>query len=298
MAPPNTRARANWAVERATALPEVWALVAKHRGVLGARRLMRMCKAARAGGLEYLRTLPGLVVCGGEGAADGCVSDALRLDLATMRWEPMPALVTARYGHACCLVRGALVVLGGSTGEDEPLTSSSVEMLSSSEEGGAFVELPPLSCGRIDGAAVLAVEESDGAAGQVLLLGGVDATGPVPTVQLVDLATGACVPQNNILHQRFLGAVGQLPDGRIVCAGGVGAASSAEVWGPPVHGAPDAAWSWRELPAMSAGRWGCRGFVMSDGRFAVLGGSSNNHDPTSSCEALVIDDGDVHWEPL
>ena len=171
-------------------------------------------------------------------------------------------------------------------------------MLSSSEEGGAFVELPPLSCGRIDGAAVLAVEESDGAAGQVLLLGGVDATGPVPTVQLVDLATGACVPQNNLLHQRFLGAVGQLPDGRIVCASGVGAASLAEVWGPPVHGAPDAAWSWRELPAMSAGRWGCRGFVMSDGRFAVLGGSSNNHDPTSSCEALVIDDGDVHWEPL
>jgi hypothetical protein len=42
--------RANWAMERATALPEVWALVAKHRGVLGARRLMRVCKAARAGG--------------------------------------------------------------------------------------------------------------------------------------------------------------------------------------------------------------------------------------------------------
>jgi hypothetical protein len=270
MAPPNTRAQANWAVERATALPEVWALVAKHRGVLGARRLMRMCKAARAGGLEYLRTLPWLVVCGGEGDDDGFVSDALRLDLATMRWEPMPAVVTARDGHACCLVRGALVVLGGSTGEDEPLTSSSVVM----------------------------VKESNIAAGKVLLLGGVDATGPVPTVQLVDLATGACVPQNNLLHQRFLGAVGQLPDGRIVCASGVGAASLAEVWGPPVHGAPDAAWSWRELPAMSAGRWGCRGFVMSDGRFAVLGGSSNNHDPTSSCEALVIDDGDVHWEPL
>ena len=50
MAPPNTRARANWAMERATALPEVWALVVKHRGVLGARRLMRVCKARERGG--------------------------------------------------------------------------------------------------------------------------------------------------------------------------------------------------------------------------------------------------------
>ena len=35
----------NWAVDRATSLPEVWALVAKHRAVLGA-----VCRAARAGG--------------------------------------------------------------------------------------------------------------------------------------------------------------------------------------------------------------------------------------------------------
>jgi hypothetical protein len=48
-------------------------------------------------------------------------------------------------------------------------------MLSSSEEGGgAFVDLPPLSCGGIRGAAAIAVEESDSAAGQVLLIGGTD----------------------------------------------------------------------------------------------------------------------------
>jgi hypothetical protein len=103
MAPPNTRARANWAMERATALPEVWALVAEHRGVLGARRLMRVCKAARTGAKDWLSTLPGLVVCGG-GASDGIVSDVWRLDMATLRWEPMPALVGARYDHACCVV--------------------------------------------------------------------------------------------------------------------------------------------------------------------------------------------------
>ena len=73
---------------------------------------MRVCRASRAGATEYLRTLPGLVVCGGFGQGV-IVSGAWRLDLATLQWEPMPALVTGRYNHACCAVRGTLVVLGG-----------------------------------------------------------------------------------------------------------------------------------------------------------------------------------------
>jgi hypothetical protein len=284
-------------MERATALPEVWALVAKHRGVLGARRLMRVCRAARAGGLEYLSTLPGLVVCGGFIQGVGRVSDVWRLDLATMRWEAMPALVTARSEHACRAVRGALVVLGGDTGGGG--LTSSVEILSS-EEGGTFVDLPPLSCGEIYGAAAIAVDESDSAAGQVLLLGGVyEDLSPMSVVQLVDLATGACAPQPDLLHWRYAAAAGLLPDGRIVCAGGVGGGESlAEVWGAPEQeGAADATWSWSELPAMSAPRWGCCGCVMSDGRFAVLGGADDDGVPLSSCEALVFD-GVAHSEPL
>jgi hypothetical protein len=219
----------------------------------------------------------------------------LRLDLATMRWEPMGTLVTERFNHACCAVRGDLVVLGGEDG----IGISSVEILSSSEEGVAFADLPPLSSGGIDGAAAIAVDESDSAAGQVLLLGGwADSSGPVSTVQLVDLATGACAPQPALLHRRAYSAAGRLPDGRVVCAGGFGGAgSSAEVWGPPEQEAADAAWGWTELPAMSAACYACCGCVMSDGRFAVLGGASNGGDATSSCEALVID-GDAHWVPL
>jgi hypothetical protein len=49
---------------------------------------------------------------------------------------------------------------------------------------------------------------------------------------------------------------------------------------------------------MSTGRVGCCGCVMSDGGFAVLGGASNNGVPTSSCEALALEDGDAHWVPL
>jgi hypothetical protein len=213
--------------------------------------------------------------------------------MATMRWEPMPVLVTGRNMHACCAVRGTLVVLGG-----RGRTSSSVEMLSSSEEGGAFADLPPLSCGGIYGAVAIAVDESDSAAGQVLLIGGLDEDyTSLSTVQLVDLATGACALQNNLLHPCAFSAAGRLPDGRVVCAGGFGDdPSSAEVWGPPEQEAADAAWIWRALPAMSAGRTGCCGCVMSNGRFAVLGGQSN-WAPTSSCEAQVFD-GNAHWVPL
>jgi hypothetical protein len=297
MAPPNTRARANWAMERATALPEMWALVAKHRGVLGARRLMRVCKAARAGKLEYLRTLPGLVVCGGYSAGEEVSDEVWKLGLATMWWEPMPALLTARIDHACCAVRGTLVVLGGQTSASGDDLTASVEMLSSSEEEGAFVDLPPLSCGGIDGASAIVVDESDSAAGQVLLLGGLDGDDALlSTVQLVDLATGACAQQPDLLHRRGYPAAGRLADGRIVCAGSLGGnSSSAEMWGPPEQGAPDAAWSWRELPAMIDARFGCCGCVMSDGRFAVLGGQSSGA-PASSCEALVVD-GNAHWAP-
>jgi hypothetical protein len=295
MAPSVTRARAN--VDRATALPEVWALVAKYRGVLGARRLMRVCRAARAGATEFLRTLPGLVVCGGLTSTGVEVSDVRRLNLATLRWEPMPSLAIARMDPGCCTVRGADVVLGGET--QEGVLTSSVEMLSSGQ-GGAFVDLPPLSLSVIYGAAAIAVDESDSAAGLVLLLGGGDENNiPVSTVQPVDLATGDCAPQNNLLRQRGYPAVGRLADGRVVCAGGFGGyASSAEVLEPPEQGEPDAAWTWRELPGMSDGLYACCGCVMSDGRFAVLGGVGNDNVPTTSCEALAFDDGDAHWEHL
>jgi hypothetical protein len=303
MVPPTararTRARANWAVDCATGLPEVWALVAAHLGLVGAWRLMRVCRAARVGAKEFLSTLPGLVVCGGY---SGGVTrdDVWRLDLATLRWGRMPGLVTARSRPACCAVRGKLVVLGGQTAGGS--FTSSVEMLSSEE--GAFVDLPPLSCGGILSAAAIAVDESDSAAGQVLMLGGVmQGYTPVSTVHLVDLATGVCTPgRPDMLRSRYLLAAAGLPGGRIVCAGGWGGAgghlSSAEMGGAPLQGALDAAWAWRQLPAMSVACFGCRGCVMSDGRFAVLGGTSVGGATMSSCVALAIGDDDAHWEPL
>jgi hypothetical protein len=52
-----------------------------------------------------------------------------------------------------------------------------------------------------------------------------------------------------------------------------------EVCKPPARGVMDAAWTWRELPAMSVARVGRGGCVLSDGRFAVLGGEDESEEP-------------------
>ena len=129
--------------------------------------------------------------------------------MATLQWGAIHDLVTARQGHACCAVRGTLVVLGGVTSAYD--RTSRLEMLSSEE--GAFVDLPALSCGGISSAAAIAVEESESVAGQVLLLGGwMQVGGRVSTVHLVDLATGVCTPgRPDMLRSRFLFAAAGLP---------------------------------------------------------------------------------------
>jgi hypothetical protein len=151
-------------------------------------------------------------------------------------------------------------------------------------------------------AATVVVEESVSAAEQVLILGGwMGINGTVSVVHLVDLATGVCTPQPNLLHARSMFAAARMLDGYVICAGGLStdleAMQSTEVLEPPVQGSLDAAWTWRELPQLSAGRSDCRGCVLSDGRFAILGGMNSNHQLLSSCEALVVGDGE-HWEQM
>ena len=149
-------------------------------------------------------------------------------------------------------------------------------------------------------AATVVVKESDSTAGQVLVLGGfTELNGTVSAVHLVDLATGICTPQPNLLRARSLFVAARLPDGCVICAGGlgdgVGCLQSTEILEPPVQGSLDAAWTWRALSALSVGRYGCMGCVLSDGRFAVLGGANDNDEPMTSCEVLAVDDGE-HWE--
>ena len=50
------------------------------------------------------------------------------MDLVELRWEHMPSLACRRVGHACCAVRGGVVVLGGLVDRQHERTAS-VEIL-------------------------------------------------------------------------------------------------------------------------------------------------------------------------
>ena len=63
-------------------------------------------------------------------------------------------------------MRGSLVVIGRQI--SSRAVPGSVEMFA--KGAGAVTNQPPLSCGGIAGAAAIAVDESDSAAGEVLLL--------------------------------------------------------------------------------------------------------------------------------
>jgi len=190
-------ARSGSAAARVLALCELWFIIAAHSGVVGAWRLAGVCRAARQGAKEWLRKLPGIVVCGGRvGGGEGVVtSDVWRLDLGVLQWERLPDLTTGRFAHACCAVRGGVVVLGGLVAGHESTTS--VEILgrdssASGAVGNTFNILPPLSCGPIHSCAALVIGESESDRGQVLLIGGWDEGGPSSAVRKVDLATGVC----------------------------------------------------------------------------------------------------------
>ena len=154
---PTTRAAANWATFRVLALPEFWTLVAEHSGLVGAWRLTGVCVAAREGAKAWLRTLPGLVLCGGRAGGGEYMSGVWRLDLVELRWEHISDLDVARRGHACCAVRGGVVVLGGQLArfvpgenEVEDCMTTIVEILEIDSEADEQIlrSLPPLSCGR------------------------------------------------------------------------------------------------------------------------------------------------------
>jgi hypothetical protein len=306
------------ATDRLVALPEFWTLVAEQSGLAGAWRLTGGCRASRVGAKAWLRTLRRLVLCGGyvTGEDEGYTSAVWRLDLGELRWERMPDLGCKRAGHACCAVRGGVVVLAGELGEalDEEegeaisqegaLATVEVSRSSDSEaDERTFKALPPLSCGPRSCSIALPGDESESAEGQVLLLGGCGENrqplDEASRVVKVDLATGACTPHPPLLYERWYFAAARVPDGRVVCAGGSHPASiTAEVLEPLEQGSPDGAWRWRELPHMSVQRFRPAGCVLSDSRFAVFGGEvGEGVKDTASCEVLTLD-GDERWEPL
>jgi hypothetical protein len=295
----------DWATTKVTAPPEMWALIAEHSGPVGAWRLTGVCRTAREGAKTVLRALPGMVMCGGRIDTGVYTTEVWRLNLGELQWERMPSLIGKRAGHACCTVRGGVVVIGGGidvkqvelAAEDAPLTAS-VEISGYDAESKAqnvFKTLPLLSCGSLTGAAAVVIEENESSQGQVLLIGAPNEPDETNSaVYKVDLATGVCTPQASLLSRGQICTAARVPDGRIVCVGGI----TAEVLEPPEQGSLtlEASWRWRELPRMSVSRNYCSGCALRDGRFAVFGGM-NAGGTLASCEVLTMGE-DERWKPL
>jgi hypothetical protein len=311
MAPTAPEAAEDWATDQVIALVEFWTLVAEHSGVVGAWRLTGVCVASREGAKAWLRTLPGLVVCGG--VSHGQFESAVcRLDLGELRWEHTSALTLPRSKHACCAVRGGVVVLAGQHARFKPDENEVEDSFTASVEISGYEQifraLPPLSSGPRFGAAAVAIDESESEQGQVLLIGGHNGRNFCREVQKVDLATGVCTPLPSLLSlRRPMCKAARLPDGRVVCVGektsdseGITAEVPEEL---PDQGSltSQAGWRWRELPGMSVARYSCGGCVLSDGRFAVFGGTTAFADASTriaACEVLILDGEGERWEPL
>jgi hypothetical protein len=223
-------------------MSEMWFHIARHSGLVGAWRLTSVCRAARAGAKDWLRKLPGLLLCGGRSANHGAwgarTSEVWRLDLEALRWERLPDLTTGSCVHTCCAVRGGVVVLGGLVGAGEENSlfrglvtappTTSVEIFGRDTSGAvqkSFKILPPLSWGPISSFAAIMMDEGESDQGQVLLFGGQIEGGPSASTAVckVDLATGVCTAQPSLLcpKGRCIAdcTAGRLQDGRIVCAG-------------------------------------------------------------------------------
>jgi hypothetical protein len=336
MAPKSSQA-ANWAVQQVVALVEIWALIAEYSGFVGAWRLVGVCKASREGAMEWLRSLPGLLVCGAFSTGGVDWNEVVRLDLGKLRWEEMPNLEDGRSEHACCAVRGRVVMLGGVVSAVVPFPgpapldpfgqqrqqvirkeTASVEVLGydSETKRNIFKALPPLSCGPIMGAVALVVNETESDQGQVLLVGGRDGTDAPMGVHKVDLATGVCTIQRSLLspQDEYFSACTavRLADGRIVRVGtnvreGVVSEAPYTVTYPPIraqvlenHGSlSEASWRWRDIPDLGVlGYIRGGGCVLSDGRFAVFGISDGSDQITTACKVLTLDGGDERWDPL
>ena len=310
---PTTRAAANWAASHVAALIEMWVIIAQHSGLVGAWRLTMVCKASRGGVKQWLRTLPRLVICGGYGAA-GPTDDMWVLDLEDMRWTYNTNLKCQRANHACCAVRGTVVVLAGR--DSQYGCTASVEILGyepgKTEEHVFMKDLPQLSIGALNVPTAVSIDETESNEGQVLLIGGADMDTVTSAVHIVDLATGVCTPQCPLLRARMGCAAARLPDGRVVCVGGRNGGSdtlfddevgnlqtvslTAEVLEPSDDGMPGG--QWRELPAMNQQRYGGGGCVLSDGRFAVFGGIDDIGIDTTSCQVLTLDGEEWSWSAL
>jgi hypothetical protein len=284
--------------------------------------LRRVCRTFRTLATAALNATPRPVV---GGWVQTCEEDGRALevlDLATMRWEPLPPLEQAlRSAGICCRYGRRLIVAGGSKRKNPEGPSAALTRVAECSEFDPLSRqwrvLPQLQTPR-SACRLVACPN-----GRVIVLGGAGrARLLLDSVEMLEPGASAWVELAPMRRSRVHFAAGVLPDGRVIAAGGVipdvkqsrpgEAIHRAEIYDPSSN-------TWEEIaPLPPSCRAATGGWITGDGRFAVYGlgpgsgsgdsdgdespDAADDSDAASSAEkhrhACAYDPASNSWEPL
>jgi hypothetical protein len=203
------RVRVEWGgVEYPAVLDPVWSTTAS---------LAQDRVAAGFGVMDSGRFLvaAGSSCLGGE--CDGLKSSEI-YDPTTGTWAQGAPCARVHDNGASLAVPGLGVLFFGT---DSKIYDNAIQVELYREGPGTWETLPPLTVGRRQGAPLLTADKK-----KALLIGGLNPVPdpssdvPVGVVDVLDLATLTWLPSGSLLKARYLATVNELPDGKILVAGG------------------------------------------------------------------------------
>ena len=284
--------------------------------------LRRVCRTFRTLATAALHATPRPVVGGWVQRAEEDGRALEVLDLATMRWEPLPPLDQAlRSAGICCAFSRRLIVAGGSKRKNPEGPSVALTRVAECSEFDPLTRqwtaLPQLRTPR---SACRLVACPNGC---VIVLGGAGrARLLLDSVEMLEPGASAWVELAPMRRSRVHFAAGVLPDGRVIVAGGVIPDVEQSRPGESIHRAEiydPSSNTWEEIaPLPPSCRAATGGWITPNGRFAVYGlgpcsgsgsgdddespDADDDSDAPSSAErirhACAYDPATDRWEPL
>lgn len=237
-----------------------------------------------------------VLVVGGLDRDNNGLSTTELFDPVTGAWtDGAPLPDPGRYDHSAVLVNGQVLVAGGLapgpgptySGSPAPVAAATLYQPAPPPSAGSWTSagslaapgLTPVSGSAlavVDGTSCAAATPAPASCGEVIMPGGVSATGDSSQVALFDVATTTWTAGPPLVTARAGATATTLPTGMVLVVGGAGASGqvpapeSAQVYDPGAN-----AWRSTYRP-MSVGRSGHTATALADGRVLVTGGAGTS----------------------